>query len=130
MRNFITNHERLTQRSLEMLPGTLTWTLILFPLWGAFFIPKIVAYFTIAFLVYWLYRSCQSAILGIRGYLKIRHSEKTNWRKKYLQDKNKDSLPWNQIKHVVLIPNCNESVVVLAKTQKDINLKQMVVVLG
>ena len=136
MKKFIANHERLTQRSLEMLPGTLTWVLILFPLWGAFFIPKIVAYFTIAFLVYWLYRSCQSAILGIKGYLKIRHSEKTNWRKKYLQDKDKNSLPWDQIKHVVLIPNCNESVTILEKTletlanQKDINLKQMVVVLG
>jgi hypothetical protein len=136
MRKFTENHERLTQRSLEMLPGTLTWVLILFPLWGAFFIPKIVAYFTIAFLVYWLYRSCQSAVLGIKGYLKIRYSERANWRKKYFQDKNKDSLSWEQIKHIVIIPNYNESVTVLSKSlealanQKDINLKQMVVVLA
>jgi len=64
------------QRFLEMLPGSITWLVILFPIWGAFFIPRVVAYFTIAFLVFWLYRSFQSGILGIRGYIKIRRSEK------------------------------------------------------
>ena len=75
------------QRFLEMLPGSITWLVILFPIWGAFFIPRVVAYFTIAFLVFWLYRSFQSGILGIRGYVKIRRSEKTDWKKKYLEEK-------------------------------------------
>ncbi len=124
------------QRLLEMLPGSITWLVILFPIWGAFFIPRIVAYFTIAFLVFWLYRSFQSGILGIRGYIKIRRSEQTDWKEKYLKEKDKNSLSWNQIKHVVIIPNLNETIEVISKTlknlsqQKDINKNQLIVVLA
>lgn len=136
MKNFTEKHDRQIQRFLEILPGSLTWILILFPLWGAFFIPKAVAYFTIAFLVFWLYRSFQSAILGIRGYIKIRKSEETNWQEKYLKDKNKNSLDWNKIKNVILIPNYNESTTIIGASleilaeQKDINKKQLIVVLA
>jgi hypothetical protein len=136
MKNFVEKYDRQVQRTLEILPGTLTWILILFPLWGAFFIPRIVAYFTIAFLVYWLYRSFQSGILGLKGYLKIRRSEQTDWQKKYRQDKKPDSLKWSEIKHVVVIPNANESVQVLSATletllqQKNIDQKKMTVVLA
>ncbi|MBM3205558.1 hypothetical protein FJZ41_01755, partial [Candidatus Shapirobacteria bacterium] len=136
MKNFVEKYDQQTQRFLEMLPGTLAWTVILFPLWGAFFMPRIVAYFTIAFLVFWFYRSFQSAILGIKGYLKIRQSEKTDWFKKYLKDKNKNSLPWRQIKHVIIIPNYNESVEIMAESlralanQNGVDKKQLVVVLA
>ena len=124
------------QRFLEMLPGSITWLVILFPIWGAFFIPRVVAYFTIAFLVFWLYRSFQSGILGIRGYVKIRRSEKTDWKKKYLEEKNGDSLSWNKIKHVIVIPNYNESVEIIAATlegltkQKNISKEQLVIALA
>ena len=124
------------QRFLEILPGSITWLVILFPIWGAFFIPRAVAYFTIAFLVFWLYRSFQSGILGIRGYLKIRHSEKTDWKKKYLEEKDNNSLSWNQIKHVIVIPNYNESVEILTTTlegltkQKNISKEQLIIVLA
>jgi hypothetical protein len=105
-------------------------------LWGAFFMPRVVAYFTIAFLVYWFYRSFQSGILGLQGYAKIRRSEQTDWEKKYEQDKKPDSLKWTEIKHIILIPNHSESVQILATTleilsqQKNIDKKQLVVILA
>jgi len=119
-----------------MLPGILTWTVILFPLWGGFFIPKVVAYFTITFLVYWFYRSFQGAILGIRGFFKIRQSEKVNWYQKYLEERKKGTLVWEEIKHVILIPNYNESVEKISLNlkslacQKNIKKEQLIVVLG
>lgn len=124
------------QRVLEILPGALAWTVILFPLWGAFFIPRIVAYFTIAFLTYWFYRSFLSSILGIRGYTKIRRSEKINWYQKYQRDKTKDSFDWKKIKHVIVIPNHNESVEKLSSNldclvrQKGISCNQLAVILA
>lgn len=136
MKNFVEKYDRRVQRVLEIFPGTFTWTLILFPIWGAFFIPRIVAYFTIGFLVFWLYRSFQSGILGLKGYIKIRRSEQTDWEKKYQQDKKTDSLKWSEIKHVVIIPNYNESVQILTSTletltqQKNLDKKQMTVVLA
>lgn len=124
------------QRFLEMLPGMMAWFIILFPLWGAIFIPKIVAYFTVGFLVFWLYKSFQSAFLGVKGYLKIRRSEKINWHQKYLQNKTEDSFKWKEIKHLIIIPNVNESVGKISTTldhlanQKDIDKNQLVVVLA
>ena len=109
MEKFVERYDHQVQRFLEILPGSLAWTIILFPLWGAFFIPRIVAYFTIAFLIYWFYRSFSSAFLGLKGYFIIRRSEKTNWRQKYKKDKNKDSLKWEEVKHLIIIPNYNES---------------------
>ena len=78
MQNFFEKHEKKFTRFFGMLPGSFAWLIILFPLWGAFFIPRIVAYFTIAFLVFWFYRSFQAAFLGFRGFKKIKLAEKTN----------------------------------------------------
>ena len=136
MKRFIEKYDRKVQRCLEILPGTLAWTIILFPLWGAFFIPRIVAYFTVAFLVFWFYRSFQAAFLGLAGYIKIRQAEKTNWHQQYQKDKDKDSLEWEEIKHLIIIPNFNESVEKLSKTlehiakQKNISKNQFIVVLA
>jgi len=116
MQNLLAKHEREFQRFLEMLPGITAWLIILFPLWGAFIIPRIVAYFTIAFLVFWFYRSFLAAFLGLKGYRLIRQSEKTNWYRKYQKDKDSDSLKWKEIKHLIIIPNHKESVEKISTT--------------
>ncbi|MBU3956982.1 glycosyltransferase family 2 protein [Patescibacteria group bacterium] len=136
MKRIIERYDPRVQRFLEILPGTLAWTIIIFPLWGAFFIPKTVAYFTIAFLVFWFYRSFQAAFLGLAGYIKIRQAEKTNWHQQYKKDKDENSLKWEEIKHLIIIPNYNESVEKLSTTlnciakQKNIDKNQLLVVLA
>jgi len=136
MKRIVETYDPQVQRILEMLPGMTAWLIILFPLWGAFFIPRIVAYFTIGFLVFWFYRSFQAAFLGFRGYRRIRRSEKVNWHQQYKKDKNKDSLRWEEVKHLIIIPNYNESVEKLSTTldclakQKNINKDQLLVVLA
>lgn len=136
MKTLLEKYDHRLQRTLEIFPGVTAWLIILFPLWGAFFMPRIVAYFTIAFLIYWLYRCFLATILGIRGYFKIRHSEKTNWHKRYLKNKNKNSLIWEDIKHIILVPNSYESVEKISTTleclinQQGIDKKQLVVVLA
>ena len=136
MKGFIEKYDPRVQRFLEILPGTLAWSIILFPLWGAFVIPRIVAYFTIAFLVFWFYRSFQAAFLGIAGYIKIKQAKKTNWHQQYQKDKDENSLQWKEIKHLIIIPNYNETVKKLSTTleclakQKNINQDQLIVVLA
>src|SRR4030042_6105375 len=68
-------------RFLEILPGVFSWSLILFPVWGSFFIPLAVAYYIIAFDVYWLYRSVSMATLALLSYFKIKASTKYDWLK-------------------------------------------------
>jgi len=135
LRKMLVNHPLRTRRILEMLPGTMSWVVILFPLWGALFIPKVVAYFTVTFLIYWFYRSFVGAYLGIKGYFRIKQSEKINWQKKYLQT-NGSQANWQKIHHLIIVPNYNETVSKLANTldcivrQKDIDKKQLWIVLA
>ncbi len=125
------------RRFLEIMPGFLAWMVILFPFWGAFFVPRLVAYFTVAFLVFWLYQSFKNVFLGLRGYRQIRRAEKINWQQLYRQNRQPDWLPWSKIYHLVIIPNYNEPAAKIAATslrslaeQEGIDKKKLLVVLA
>ncbi len=98
-------HPVRTQRGLEILSGLTPWLIILFPLVGSFFIPEIVAYAIIAFNIYWLYRSLQTGINSIAGYLNIKATEKVNWMERLKSDR--------KVFHVVIIPNVKEPIGIL-----------------
>lgn len=79
MRNFIIKHERGILRSLEILPGFVSWNLILLPYWGIFVFPVFVAYFILFFNIYWFYQSLQIAISSIVSHTKIQAAKKYDW---------------------------------------------------
>lgn len=94
-----------TRRSLELLPGIVSWTLILSPIWGSFFIPYVMAYFIIFFDVYWLYRSFSLAFTTFVASRKITEAETINW-----LGKAKSLRLFSKMAHVVIIPNYTEGV--------------------
>src|SRR3989337_4564078 len=71
-----------TRRGLELLPGIVSWTLILFPIWGSFLIPYIVAYFILFFDVYWFYKSFSLAINAYVASKRIKKEERVDWLRK------------------------------------------------
>jgi len=119
-----------------MLPGIFAWTIILFPVWCAFIFPTVVAYFVIAFLVYWFYQSFKTAILSTIGYFRIKKSKNTNWEQLFQDNFRADWLKRNDIHHVVIISSYKEpnEVIEMAigslAAQTDINLKNIHVILG
>lgn len=123
-------------RLLEMVPGIFAWTAITFPIWGAFIFPRIVAYFVIAFLIYWLYQSFKAAFLAIIGYFKIRTAQNTSWPELYSKNKTKEWLKFEDVNHVIVISSYKEPVEVIdmavgsLAAQIDINLKQLHVVIA
>ncbi len=123
-------------RLWEMIPGSFAWMTILFPIWGAFVVPKVVAYFVIAFLVYWLYQSSKSAILAIIGYFKIKNAKSINWEDKFQSDFKASWIKRNDINHVIIISSYKEpnEVIDMAigslAAQININLKNIHVILG
>lgn len=129
-------YEKKFQRILEFLPGTIAWTLILAPAVGGIFIPNVIAYAIIIFLAYWFYKSFKSAFYSFKGYFIVKHWETIDWYKKWKKDKTTGSLNWEDIKHVVIIPNYNESEKVLSKSlsafanQKQIDKNSMLVLLA
>lgn len=74
-----TKKERVIHRLLEILPGFFSWNVILFPWWGIFIIPNVVAYFILLFNVYWFLQSFQQAISAVIAHLKIQASMNYDW---------------------------------------------------
>ncbi len=90
---------------LEILPGFFSWSLILFPVWGSFFIPHILAYFILFFDVYWFYKSFSLAIAAYISSKRIKQAEKENWLQKAKQLDN-----FNKVTHIVVLPSYQESI--------------------
>ncbi len=119
-----------TKRILEMLPGIVSWTLILFPIWGSLIVPFVVAYFILFFDVYWLYKSFSLAISAFIASRKIRKAENENWLEKAKKIPN-----FEKITHVIIIPNYTEALEKIRETLRSIAVqtfptKRLFVVLG
>lgn len=104
-----------TRRSLEILPGFVSWMLITFPLWGSFFIPWVVAYFILFFDVYWLYKSFNLAVTSFIASRKIKEAELINWLEKVKKLRN-----FNKMTHILVIPNYKENVDKLRETVQSL----------
>lgn len=110
---YIHRHPVKTQRFLEILPGFVSWSLILFPVWGSFVMPDIVAYYVIGFCVYWLYRSLTLSVFAILAHFRIKAAEQFSW----IADL-KTNFPqkWNSIHHLIIIPTYKEPLSTLERT--------------
>lgn len=116
IRTWIKRHPVKSQRFLEILPGFTSWFLILFPIWGSFLIPEVVAYYIIGFTVYWFYRSMAVAILSIYGYLQLKASTQYDW----MADV--EIFPdWKMVHHIVIIPTYKEPLATLERTLDKLN---------
>lgn len=130
MRNWIIKHDHAIQRFLEILPGFISWNVIFFPYWGIFVIPNVVAYFILAYNIYWFYQSFQIAISGTIAHLRVQASMYYNW----IPDLR--SFPdWEKTHHVVIIPTYKEPFHTLDRTfdslvKQTLPKKQISVVLA
>lgn len=99
------------QRALEIIPGLFSWSLILFPFWGSLLVPVAVAYYIIAFDIYWLYRSASTAFLALISHFRIKAAQNYDWMKDV-----KGFGDWQKIHHIVIIPNFKEPLHILRQT--------------
>lgn len=130
MKKFVEKNPRLFQRLLEIFPGLVAWNIILFPYWGIFVIPNVVAYFILLFNIYWFYQSLQIAITATMSHLRIQAAMKYNWMSDI-----KGFPDWELVKHVVLIPTYKEPLATIERTfeslaKQQLPPKQLIVVLA
>jgi hypothetical protein len=67
------------QRVLEMVPGVISWAIIIGPIWLSFSYPWLVAYFVLSFDFYWVCRALWFAVAVIVGYRRIRRVLPVDW---------------------------------------------------
>jgi hypothetical protein len=66
-------------RVLEMVPGTISWAVLILPLWLSFSYPWLVAYFVLSFDFYWLCRALWFSGAVIVAYGRIRRVLSSDW---------------------------------------------------
>lgn len=130
MQKLFLKYDRQIQRFLEILPGFVSWNLILFPVWGSFVIPHLVAYYIITFDVYWLYRSFMIAVLALLAHFRIKATQAYDW----MADV-KGFKDWKKVHHILIIPTFKEPLQTLRRTLQGIKKqtfpkKNIVVVLA
>lgn len=115
LRKFIIKNDARIHRLLEILPGFVSWNIILFPYWGIFVIPEVVAYTILAYNIYWFYQSLQLAGTGLVSHFRIQASMGYDW------VKDLKSFPdWKKVRHLVIIPTFKEPLHTLQKTLRAI----------
>ncbi|HET7645209.1 MAG TPA: glycosyltransferase family 2 protein [Candidatus Limnocylindria bacterium] len=66
-------------RLLEMVPGTISWAVLILPIWLSFSYPWLVAYFVLSFDFYWLCRALWFSAAVIVAYRRIRRVGRVDW---------------------------------------------------
>ncbi len=130
MRDFIIKNEKAILRFLEIVPGFVSWNLILLPYWGIFVFPVFVAYFILFFNIYWFYQSLQIAISSLVSHTRIQAAKVYDW-----MGDVRDFPDYKKVKHIVIIPTYKEPLHTLERTigslaAQEIPTKQIVPVLA
>lgn len=108
---WVRRHPVKSQRALEILPGLFSWFLIIFPIWGSFVVPKLVAYYILTYCVYWLYRSLTMAVLAVVSHFRVQASMRFDWVGDLTLFPD-----WEKVHHVVVIPTYKEPLKTLERT--------------
>jgi cellulose synthase/poly-beta-1,6-N-acetylglucosamine synthase-like glycosyltransferase len=129
--------ERKLYRFFEMLPGLLSWSVIV----GAVFLswkePFWTAMIIILFAIFWFLKSIYFSMHLRSGYRIMKENEKADWVRK-LDQLEKYSLnvsSWQEIYHLVVVPTYQEPLTILRNTissiqENDYPLNKIIVVLG
>jgi len=123
---------RWLQRLLEIVPGLISWAIILGPIWLSFSYPWLVAYFVLTFDFYMLCRSLWLAVTVVIGYRRVRRVEATDWMERLrghdfagashalrVSDEGAQDAAapdWTEMVQLALIPTYTESLATLRET--------------
>ncbi|PKM91127.1 hypothetical protein CVU82_03680 [Candidatus Falkowbacteria bacterium HGW-Falkowbacteria-1] len=138
--------DRRIYRFLEMLPGILSIGSLLVLIILSFIKPVWVAYFLIAFNVYWLLLVVFLGIYLITSYQKLKINRSIDWAEKCHSLENKPEclsekclakkgLVWREIIHLIILPTFNENLEIirtcfLGLVKNNYPTQKMIVVLA
>ena len=97
-----------------MMPAFLSWGTLFGLIILSYFFPVLVAYFLLAFDVYWLLLVLYLGIHLVASYQKLQENIKIDWQKELVELKTASDRPhWQDIYHLLVLPTVNESIEIL-----------------
>jgi len=141
--NDLEGSDRKLYRALEALPGILAWGSLIGLTILSYFKSVFVAYFIIAFDVYWLLLVLYLNIYLVTAYRRLKKNVLVNWqilceslpRKTIITTEGQIELVWSDIIHLIVLPVYTEGLDIIEPTIKAIAksnfpLKNFIVVLA
>ncbi|MEX1068207.1 MAG: glycosyltransferase family A protein, partial [Patescibacteria group bacterium] len=111
VKRLVERYDRFFQRLFEILPGVITWSVILSPLWLGRIAPLAVAFFITFLITYWGYRALIH-LFGISiGYRRYQAELAVDW-----SEKVQGLWGYDRLKHLIIIPAVNEPYEVLEES--------------
>lgn len=106
----------IPERVLDGIPGFLAWLALLFSIASAVAFPRTLLLVAALVGVYSALRFLLAGIANFIGLREIKKWEKIDWLDHYNQHVDSTSLKWDDVHHVVIIPNYKEPMLVLRRT--------------
>src|SRR3989344_1265131 len=111
-------------RALEIMPGVLAWGTIVFIILGSFLWPVFMAFFIIAFDVYWFIKTIYLSLHLRVAFNQMQRNLKINWLEKIQGPSfiitNGLTKNWQEIYHLILLPFYKEDYFVIQNTVESL----------
>jgi len=108
--------ERRIYKAFEILPGALAWATLLFVFFCSWKTPVFIAFFIIAFDVYWFLKTVFLSLHLRYGFRETKKNMKIDWMKRLREEKQ----GWEDFYHLVLLPVYKEGEDIVEPTMDSI----------
>ncbi len=106
----------IPERVLDGIPGCAAWLALLLCIAFAVAVPRLLLWIAVGLALYSAFRFLMAGVANVIGLNRIKRWEKTDWCEMYQQHAPPDALKWDEVKHIVIIPNYKEPTHVLRET--------------
>jgi len=113
----------IPERVLDGIPGFLAWLALLLSIASAVAFPLTLMLTAALVALYSAIRFLLAGIANGRGIRKIQMWEQIDWHQKYLDNRNQTMPAWEEIHHVVIIPNYKEPLKILRRTLDQLKIQ-------
>jgi hypothetical protein len=106
----------IPERVLDGIPGFFAWLTFFFAIASAVAFPLTLLLISALLGLYTAVRFLMAGVFNFMGLRQIREWEATDWHQYYKDNRSAQSLEWDDVQHIVIIPNYKEPVAVLRRT--------------
>ncbi|MFN8562769.1 MAG: glycosyltransferase family 2 protein [Anaerolineae bacterium] len=110
----------IPERVLDGIPGCLTWMALLLTVVGAVAFPRSLLVIAIVVALYSAFRFLLAGVAAMLGLRTMRQWRKIDWYERYVKTAPPDALAWDDVHHVIIIPNYKEPQQVLERTLENL----------
>ncbi len=110
----------ISEQVLDGIPGCLAWIALLFCVAGAIAFPELILLIATLLAFYSALRFVFAGVANVMGLRRIREWEQINWEQHYRETAEPDAVAWEDVHHILVIPNYKEDIEILQQSLENV----------